>query len=421
MPVGREGGCLAVTAPDEKALLPVELALTKASGVSAPTGSFSSPGGSSNQPVELAARLARDRATIVDIGKCKLDLPWNDYYEKELDLRFSRSYGPGRYDPRYEVDGIDYPAGYVRWTERRNLHCFVDSVARKEIDPEPLIAGIFPLEDAPTVYEQLSTGVVAGRRLPLRVRGARGTRSWTVLLRGSRCGEWPKAESVRLRPSTSRVGVAAWGHSERHHRGRVHRCRELRVVHAAPSSREEAGNRFGQRRRRSARSQPSTLSANSTSVKLALTCEAILQGSLVSMRSSSSHGTARMPTSPAAHSRLEKPCLSRSHWRSQSGELERILTTVDETGNDKLMVGFNRRFSPILIQMRARFGQSAEPMSARYLVNAGRLGGGQLVPEQRGRRFSIRGGEGGQFVHTPICGSEVDPVEVVTMGCRRSR
>ena len=56
-------------------------------------------GGSSNDPVELAAKLARDRGTVVDIGKCRLDLPWNAYYEKELDVRFSRSYGPGRYDP----------------------------------------------------------------------------------------------------------------------------------------------------------------------------------------------------------------------------------------------------------------------------------------------------------------------------------
>ena len=56
-------------------------------------------GGHANQPVELAARLARDRGPVVDIGKCRLDLPWNAYYEKELDVRFSRSYGPGRYDP----------------------------------------------------------------------------------------------------------------------------------------------------------------------------------------------------------------------------------------------------------------------------------------------------------------------------------
>ena len=71
-------------------------------------------------------RLARDRARVVDIGKTQLDLPWNAYYEKELDVRFSRSYGPGRYDDRYELEGIDYPAGYVRWTERRNLECFLD-------------------------------------------------------------------------------------------------------------------------------------------------------------------------------------------------------------------------------------------------------------------------------------------------------
>ena len=74
-------------------------------------------GGDSNGPVEVAARLARDRARVVDIGKTRLDLPWNAYYEKELDVRFSRSYGPGRYDDRYELEGIDYPAG-VRPVDR---------------------------------------------------------------------------------------------------------------------------------------------------------------------------------------------------------------------------------------------------------------------------------------------------------------
>ncbi|MYS54888.1 oxidoreductase, partial [Streptomyces sp. SID6013] len=90
-------------------------------------------GGGSNQPVELAARLCRDRGRVVDIGKCRLDLPWNAYYEKELDVRFSRSYGPGRYDPEYELEGRDYPIGYVRWTERRNLACFLDLVARGRV------------------------------------------------------------------------------------------------------------------------------------------------------------------------------------------------------------------------------------------------------------------------------------------------
>ena len=84
---------------------------------------FLTAGGDTNQPVELAAELARDRARVVDIGKCRLDLPWTEYYAKELEVRFWRSYGPGRYDPTYEEDGVDYPIGYVRWTERRNMAC----------------------------------------------------------------------------------------------------------------------------------------------------------------------------------------------------------------------------------------------------------------------------------------------------------
>ncbi len=147
--LAEKAGALLCTAPDDDGSKAVEQALFKASGGLGADRIFLVAGGSSNQPVELAARLARDRATVVDIGKCKLDLPWNDYYEKELELRFSRSYGPGRYDPKYELEGVDYPAGYVRWTERRNLHCFVNAVARKEVDPEPLIGGIFPFRKPP--------------------------------------------------------------------------------------------------------------------------------------------------------------------------------------------------------------------------------------------------------------------------------
>ena len=160
--LAEKSGALLSAPPDNDGVAAVEQALSKASDGLGADRVFLVAGGPSNQPVELAARLARDRATIVDIGKCKLDLPWNDYYEKELDLRFSRSYGPGRYDPRYELDGVDYPVGYVRWTERRNLHCFINAIARKEIDPEPLIAGSFPLDDAPSVYEQLGTGALRG-------------------------------------------------------------------------------------------------------------------------------------------------------------------------------------------------------------------------------------------------------------------
>src|SRR5271170_3043296 len=117
-------------------------------------------GGSSNGPVETAARLARDRARVIDIGKTRLDLPWNAYYDKELDVRFSRSYGPGRYDDRYELEGVDYPAGYVRWTERRNLECFLDLLARKDLEVETLVSGTFPMHEAVSVYADLSSGAL---------------------------------------------------------------------------------------------------------------------------------------------------------------------------------------------------------------------------------------------------------------------
>ena len=92
------------------------------------------------RPVELAARLARDRGRVVDIGKCSLDLPWNAYYEKELDVRFSRSYGPGRYDPMYEEQGVDYPSASSAGRRGCNLACFVDLLARDQIQLDRLIS-----------------------------------------------------------------------------------------------------------------------------------------------------------------------------------------------------------------------------------------------------------------------------------------
>ncbi|MFD3515775.1 zinc-binding alcohol dehydrogenase, partial [Streptomyces sp. NPDC058663] len=136
----------------------VEAAVAELTGGHGADQVYLAAGGDSNQPVELAARLSRDRGRVVDIGKCRLDLPWNAYYEKELDVRFSRSYGPGRYDPEYELQGRDYPIGYVRWTERRNLACFLDLAARGSVDVEPLISHIADFDDAAETYRRLKEG-----------------------------------------------------------------------------------------------------------------------------------------------------------------------------------------------------------------------------------------------------------------------
>ena len=156
--LAEQAGAVLCAAPTDEGMAAAASSLDEISAGRGADHVFLAAGGSSNAPVETAARLARDRARVVDIGKTRLDLPWNAYYDKELDVRFSRSYGPGRYDERYELEGIDYPAGYVRWTERRNLECFLDLIARKEIEVETLVSGIFPLENASAVYADLASG-----------------------------------------------------------------------------------------------------------------------------------------------------------------------------------------------------------------------------------------------------------------------
>src|SRR6478735_7113039 len=157
-----KAGAVACAAPDEAGLSEIEHVLLDRTAGQGADHILLAAGGDSNGPVEVAARLARDRARVVDIGKTRLDLPWNAYYEKELDVRFSRSYGPGRYDDRYELEGIDYPAAYVRWTERRNLSCFLDLLARDLLDVESLVSETFPIDAAPEVYAGLVSGGMGG-------------------------------------------------------------------------------------------------------------------------------------------------------------------------------------------------------------------------------------------------------------------
>ena len=107
----------------------------------------------SNDPIVLAGELARDRAHVVIVGAVPAEIPRTPYYEKELDVRMSRSYGPGRYDRAYEDKGIDYPIGYVRWTEQRNLEAFLDALAAKRLAIVDLITHRVPISDAVRAYD----------------------------------------------------------------------------------------------------------------------------------------------------------------------------------------------------------------------------------------------------------------------------
>lgn len=118
-------------------------------------------GTSSDDPVHLAAGLCRDRGRVVVVGDVGMHISRARYYEKEIDLRLSRSYGPGRYDRTYEQRGIDYPIGYVRWTERRNMEAFVGLLAAGRLDVSGLISERVAVAQAPAAYDRLASSTTS--------------------------------------------------------------------------------------------------------------------------------------------------------------------------------------------------------------------------------------------------------------------
>jgi predicted dehydrogenase/threonine dehydrogenase-like Zn-dependent dehydrogenase len=389
-----DAGALVCASPDPEGIATVEAAVAKATGGLGADHVFISAGGASNEPVHLAARIARDRARIVDIGKCRLDVPWNEYYEKELDLRFSRSYGPGRYDDRYELEGVDYPAGYVRWTERRNLACFVELVERGALSLDLLVADVFPVEQAVDVYEQLAEHSLSGIGY-LFAYPAAPRDSAPPLVLHSRDSTLPTLQSPGPIDRPVRVGFIGAGNYARSmllpHLNGDQRVELKRVATARSLSAMNAQRRFDFAT--ATTGAESVLDDDEIDVVFIttrhhshadLTCRALERGKAVF---------------------VEKPLAL------SLDELDRVLDVVARTGNDRLMVGFNRRFAPLLVGMKERFGPAARPGAARYLVNAGGLAPGSWYANEslEGSRFV---GEGGHFIDTLSWWFDASPARV---------
>jgi predicted dehydrogenase/threonine dehydrogenase-like Zn-dependent dehydrogenase len=397
-------GATLSAAPDDEGLLAIEAAISEVSGGVGADRVFLVAGGTSNGPVEIAARLARDRATVVDIGKTKLDLPWNAYYEKELNLRFSRSYGPGRYDERYELEGVDYPVGYVRWTERRNLACFVDLIDKRDLDLEPLISGIFPVTEAVDVYERLRTQRLSGVAFLFEYGPSASPQPLPAVTRRT---ERAPSASFRPRPPLVRqpsadrplrlgfIGAGNYASSMLlPHLARRPDVLLARVATRRSLSAVNAQKKFGF-------AEPCT---EADAVLGAGDIDAVF---IVTRHSSHADLVCRaLETGKAVF--VEKPLAL------TSVELDRVLEMVEATGNDRLMVGFNRRFAPLLTEMRGRFGRASDATVVHYLVNAGLLASDSWYRNEdlEGSRFV---GEGGHFIDTVSWWIGADPVEVMAM------
>jgi predicted dehydrogenase/threonine dehydrogenase-like Zn-dependent dehydrogenase len=382
-------GAEACGPPDAAARGPVVEALAALTDGAGADHVFLTAGGDTNQPVELAAELARDRARVVDIGKCRLDLPWNDYYAKELDVRFSRSYGPGRYDPVYEEGGVDYPIGYVRWTERRNLRCFLDLLAGGQVDLEPLISAVLPFDDAVGAYNRIQSGEQRGVGMLFRYPAEAPIRR---RLAAAAPPERP-ARRATAQPVV-RFGVIGAGNYATsmllpHLRGRP----DVQLVEVATATGLSAANaqrKFGFERCSTDRRElledetiGAVLIATRHHAHANMVCEALRAGKAVF---------------------VEKPLAV------DAEQLDAIVAAVSESGNDRLQVGFNRRFAPLLVGLKRAWGPRGGPVQVRYDVNAGKLESGSWYaqPDEGSRMI----GEGCHFVDTVSWWLDQDPVAV---------
>jgi len=401
--LAEQAGAVVCAAPDDEGLAAVAAALD---GVTSGRGAdhvFLAAGGSSNAPVETAAKLARDRARVVDIGKTRLDLPWNAYYEKELDVRFSRSYGPGRYDERYELDGVDYPAGYVRWTERRNLECFLDLLARKDLEVETLVSGTFPIHDAVSVYADLSSGALKAVGVLLdypapdpeiQARSAASLVRVGVPSAPARIWKGPNGPASK-RLAIGFIGAGNYASSMLlPHLAQLPNAQLTHVATTKSLSAVNAQRRFG-------------FTIASTSASAVLDDESLDAIFIVTRHATHADLVCQaLETGKAVF--VEKPLALTGE------ELDRITEVIAKTGNDRLMVGFNRRFAPMMAKMKADFGPASSRAVTRYLVNAGPLAADSWYRDEgEGSRFT---GEGGHFLDTLSWWADSLPEEVYAIG-----
>lgn len=317
-------------------------------------------GGESAEPIRMALDLVRDRGRLIVVGTPRLDIPRAMFYQKEVELRIARSYGPGRYDPRYEEQGHDYPVSYVRWTERRNMAEFLRLLSEKRVSVEPLITHRLPFDQAPQAYEaalgdpQATLGIVLVREGPVVY---------------SRLPEPPALDR--------RLGVAVIGagsFARAYHLPNIARTPglELRaIVTGHQSSAERAASEFG-------------ASLGTTKLDAVLTDPTI--DLVVIATQHHLHALQAIAALEAGKAVFcEKP------MGMNRMEVNQVVEAVQRTGGF-YTIGFNRRFAPTVIRAKELLAGRRGPLVLNYRVMGAFLpadhwvhdptrGGGSIVGE----------------------------------------
>jgi predicted dehydrogenase len=320
----------------------------------------------SNDPVTLAAEIARDRGRVVAVGAVGMNVPRKLYYDKELEFRVSRSYGPGRYDPEYEEHGHDYPIGFVRWTENRNLEAFVRMLVEGKLNLKPLITHRFSVDRAADAYDLIAEksqsqvlGVVityaAEGKISAHVDYPRvpvtGAKSVSVGMLGA--GSFATGT---LLPTIKKIdGLALVG-----------------ICTANGRHGNHAARKFGFRY--------CTTAENEIFDEPGINTVAIV----------TPHHLHASQVNAAVRAKknvfCEKPlCLG-------EGELAEIVRVQYSAPAARLMVGYNRRFAPMAVKLKEFVASIKAPLVMNYRVNAGSIpahhwvldpqrGGGRILSE----------------------------------------
>jgi polar amino acid transport system substrate-binding protein len=309
----------------------------------------------SNQPVELAGEISRQKGRVVVVGAVGLTLPRKPFYDRELTFHISMSYGPGRYDPEYEERGHDYPFGYVRWTEGRNIEAFLDLVADGRVNVQALITHRFELGETDRAYKLITgevkepyLGIVlkydTKRELETRIPIAQKKSSAASAVRVSFIGAGGYAKGVLL-PLFKAEGA------------------QFRSIATASGvSAREVGGKFGFQ------------SAASSADEIIDDAEVNLV--VIATRHASHADLATRALQRGRHVFVEKPLAV------DDDQLNQVLNAAANSSG-QLMVGFNRRFSPLAIAAKEFLAANAEtPLSINYRINAGRIPTGSWINDE---------------------------------------
>jgi predicted dehydrogenase len=328
---------------------------------------------SSNDPLLLATEIARDRAEVVVVGDVPTEVPRAALFSKELLLRVSRSYGPGRYDSDYERHGVDYPVGYVRWTQQRNMECILDLQARGRLTLADLIDDIVEVDQAPDAYVRLSGPPEE------RPRGAivisypeRGDDSTlTVGGPGAGIGTAAHKRPVARAPRIGLVGPGGFASNVIVPAFAAAGAELALVGGGSGPSAALARDRFG--------------FARVAESPEAVIADPDVEAVVICTRHATHADLATRALRAGKHVFCEKPLAL---------SLEELEMVVGEAQGAPgiLAVGFNRRFAPLALQLRAYLADGGGPVTITYRVSAGAMpadhwvhdleqGGGRILGE----------------------------------------